>query len=119
MKLFGDDLHDALAGQGDEVGSQIQQNPQCNQKHTDAKINKPHTVDPRRMEGHQSGIGKEQISQPVGKIGEITKEGGADQLQNTPELEVLTQQDKLKGDIQREDDDPVPMDSLVKISLST
>ena len=109
VKLVGDDLHDALAGQGDQVGGQIEKNAQGDEDHADEEIDQPHAIDHHRGEGHQRGIGQETICQKIGEVREIAKEGGADQLQDAPGLEVLPQKEELDGNVQRKyDDDPRP-----------
>ena len=108
MKFGGHHLHDAFSGQGKQVRGQVEQNAQGNERHADKQVQQPHAVNHGGGKGHQRGIRKEHLRQQVGKVREVAKAGGADQLENPPGLKILSLKDKLKNDVQRENNnDPV------------
>lgn len=102
MRFGGHHLHDAFSGQGKQVGGQVEQNAQGNERHADKQVQQPHAVNHGGGKGHQRGIGKEHLRQQVGKVREVAKAGGADQLENPSGLKILSLKDKLKNDVQRE-----------------
>ncbi len=105
LELVGNHLHDALSRQGNQVGGKIKENSQGNKGHADDQINQPHSVDHGGRESHQIRIREKPFRQQVGKIREIPKEGGTNQLENPPGLEILSLNHKLDDNIQGKNND--------------